>query len=102
MNKKLSIDDIEILPKVFEMAERIDTNEAYKKAEEILTNVKYMQAYDIITEAIELLKALIKAGKNSRIAQEDTTCANLKIIANRAKEIEELANALEVISRVIK
>lgn len=91
-----TIRDLKILPKVSEMAERIDTDEAYRKGEEILGNASYAEGYAILIEAEMLLKALLKRGRNSAMVKEEIGA--LEILAKKGGDIGKLAAVLEVIN----
>lgn len=99
MKKNSGLKGLRILPKVSAMAEAIDTKEAAQKAEDILANASYEEAYAIMAEAADLLKALLKRNKSTRMAKEGRT--GLSVIADKGKEIGELALALKTINTYI-
>jgi len=85
--------EICILPKAWEMAKQLDTEEAYEKAEEVLSNANYHEASAIISEAVEVLKFfIIHRAKN-------LTTDEISDLTIKAKEIGKLGPALKILSQ---
>lgn len=95
--RKFVIKNLKILPKVTEIAEKINTREAYEKADEILTRTTYEQAFAILTEAEQLLKALVKQQNDGwSVGQHGPDY--LRILAGRGIAIGELGERLKVLT----
>ena len=88
------VGDIRILPTVTQIAQKIDTVEAYKRAEQILAQADYHEAHAIIDGARALLVALL-----AKPSETDMTRDNLLTVARNAKEVGELGLALEIVAR---
>ena len=97
---KVSPNEFQILPKVSEMAEQIDTAEAYAKAKFVLRSASYHEASQILREAIELLKIFIKAPEDTSVAKSEDLSL-LKVFADQAEKIGKLGSALRIISEEV-
>jgi len=95
--QKPELEDLKILPKVCEMAEAIDSDEAYNAKKKIYLGADYFQASNIVTEAREFLEAILLNPVNARLSS-----LQIGVMADLAKEIGNLAPSLETISRLKK
>ncbi|MBI2642183.1 MAG: hypothetical protein HYW96_01260 [Candidatus Wildermuthbacteria bacterium] len=88
------IADIRILPTINQLAQRIDTTEAYARANQLLAQAHYDEAHAIIDGARALLVALL-----SKPGDASMTRDHLLVVAKNAKEVGELGLALEIVMK---
>ena len=90
--KKPKLEDIKILPKVCDIADRVESAEADLVKTKVFLRANYSQAHDIVNEAKEFLEVILLDPNKTKL-----TGLDIQIMAKLAKRISHLVDPLMVV-----